>query len=250
MFKDYFSDNSAQYGQYRPHYPKEVFQYLASVSPSNDKAWDCACGTGQSALGLSEHFQEVVATDASEKQIVKAIKKTGITYQVSSAEKTQIGNEEIDLITVAQALHWFDIELFFKEAGRVLKANGVLAVWTYNLLEINRNLDNIISHLYNETLREYWPPERKMVEKGYKGIVLPFTAISPPSFKMHAEWNLFQLIGYLKTWSALKKYKNENQSDELTNILKTISTFWGNPDDTKTITWPLTIIIHQKIYNK
>lgn len=151
-FKNYFSGSSTQYGKYRPQYPKGLFKYLASVSPDNDKAWDCACGTGQSSLGLNEHFKEVVATDASENQIVKAIKKPGITYQISPAEKTQIANEEIDLITVAQALHWFNIESFFKEADRVLKKNGILAVWTYNLLEINEILDKIISDLYNETL--------------------------------------------------------------------------------------------------
>ncbi len=247
MFKDYFSDSSAQYGQYRPQYPKGLFQYLASISPSGEKAWDCACGTGQSALGLKEYFKEVIATDASENQIIKAIKKPGITYQISPAEKTQIANEEIDIITVAQALHWFDIESFFKEADRVLKKNGILAIWTYNLLEINETIDNIISELYNKTLRHYWPLERKMVENGYKEITFPFTSMSSPSFKMQAEWNLIQLIGYLETWSALKKYKKENQSNELTDIFAKIHKFWGNPDDKKKITWPLTVKSKQKI---
>lgn len=150
MFKDHFSENSAKYDQYRPHYPKDLFLYLASISPNNNKAWDCACGTGQSAVGLSEYFNKVIATDASENQIKKAITQPGITYEISQAESTPFANEEIALITVTQALHWFKIESFFKEANRVLKTNGILAVWTYNLLKINPQIDSIIERLYNQ----------------------------------------------------------------------------------------------------
>ena len=246
-FKDYFSENSAQYGHYRPHYPKELFQYLASISPNNNNAWDCACGTGQSAVGLSEYFKKVIATDAIENQIKKEKKQPGITYEILQAENTTFANEEIALITVAQALHWFKIESFFTEANRVLTTNGILAVWTYNLLKINEQLDTIIGELYYQILPQYWAPERKMVENGYSGISFPFTTIHSPSFKMQEKWDLGQLLGYIKTWSAIKEYKKKNkESNELHDIFAEISSQWGAPESKKTITWPLTTIIQKK----
>jgi ubiquinone/menaquinone biosynthesis C-methylase UbiE len=246
-FKDHFSNNSAQYGQYRPMYPKELFKYLALISPSNAKAWDCACGTGQSALGLSKYFTQVIATDASQNQIRKAVKKSTITYQISSAENSYIPNEEIDLVTVAQALHWFNIDSFFIEAHRVLKRNGILAVWTYNLLDINETLNLIIDELYSKILSQYWPIEREMVENGYCKINFPFSTVSTPIFRMQAKWNLVQLIGYLETWSAIKKYREENNHDAITKVFSKIKSFWGNPEEQKVITWPLTLKVQQKI---
>jgi len=136
-FKDHFSEGSTEYSVYRPGYPKELFSYLSSISQSNERAWDCATGNGQSALAVSKHFDEVIATDASKNQIDNAVEEMGIIYRVEKAEKTSIDNESVDLITVAQALHWFNIEEFSNEALRVLKAKGVLAVWAYGLVDKN-----------------------------------------------------------------------------------------------------------------
>ena len=56
-FKDRFSGHAAEYALYRPHYPKELFQYLASLAPNRDAAWDCATGNGQAAEMLAEYFR-------------------------------------------------------------------------------------------------------------------------------------------------------------------------------------------------
>ncbi len=232
-FKDYFSDASNAYSQYRPGYPRELFSYLSSLTQSNERAWDCATGSGQSALLLSEYFTEVIATDASKNQIDNAIKKEGITYRVAKAEDTPIESHSVDLITVAQALHWFNINEFSIEAARVLKNNGVLAVWTYGLFDVNPDLNEIVNQLYGSTLDAYWPPERTMVEQGYKNVAFPFHEIEPPSLQMKSEWDLSQLVGYLCTWSAVKQYEKQKGLNPVKELHETISRLWGEPEQQK-----------------
>ena len=166
-FKDHFSANAEKYGKYRPDYPAELFEFLSSLTPGHDLAWDCATGSGQAARGLVKYFHNIIATDASEQQIENAIRHEKILYQVALAHKTSLQTKTIDLITVAQALHWFDLERFYKEADRVLKQNGIIAVWTYNLLTISPGIDKIIKSFYYSVVGEFWPPERKFVESGY-----------------------------------------------------------------------------------
>ncbi len=240
-FNDYFSENSAEYNKFRPNYPEDLFSYLASISKSHSKAWDCATGNGQSALLLSEYFSEVIATDASKTQIENAVQKKGITYQVATAEKTKIESDSVDLVAVAQAFHWFNIEAFSKEANRVLKNGGIIAVWTYNLLSINDEVDRIINHLYNSTLGDFWAVERKLVENGYKEIQLPFKELETPSFQMSAEWTLSQLIGYLCTWSAVKKYQQELGVNPVEEIHSKLLKAWEQPDALLPVKWPLSI---------
>ena len=245
-FKDHFSKNSEEYKQFRPKYPAELFSYLASVSNQHQKAWDCATGTGQAAVSLAEYFSTVIATDASEAQIKNAEKKQGVTYQLAKAENSNIDNNSIDLITVAQALHWFNIDEFSKEANRVLKDKGILSVWTYNLLSIQEDIDEIIFYLYDSILGDYWPKERKMVEDRYKSIQLPFKELENPSFKMSANWNLPQLIGYLCTWSATKNYQKEFGVNPVESVYEKIVNIWGDSEKEVLVEWPLNLRLWQK----
>lgn len=247
MLNDHFSALSAQYSKFRPQYPESLFKYLASISPSTNKVWDCACGSGQAAIGLNKYFTEVVATDASSKQLSNAFQQQGILYRLASAEKSGLPDSEVDLITVAQALHWFDLRAFFSEAERVLTRKGILAVWTYNLLQINAIIDPVIQTLYSELLGKFWPPERKYVESGYTEFDFPFTAINCPSFCMSATWNVHQLIGYLETWSAVKHYRGQGKHTTLDGILSELEKLWGNGNDVKEVIWPLTVIVRQKM---
>ena len=248
-FKDHFSGNSEEYNRFRPRYPEELFSYLASISNQHQTAWDCATGTGQSAISLSEYFSTVVATDASETQIKNAEKKPGVIYQVATAENSYIENNSIDLITVAQALHWFNIDDFFKEANRVLKDRGILSVWTYNFLSVQEEIDEIILYLYDTILGAYWPEERKMIEDEYKNIQLPFKEykkFKSPSFKMSANWNLSQLIGYLCTWSATKNYQKKIGLNPVEKVYDEIADIWGDPENTVPVEWPLSLKVWQK----
>lgn len=240
-FKDHFSDGSEKYSSYRPQYPEQLFSYLSSITPENKSAWDCATGSGQSAVGLSGYFDEVIATDASQNQITNAIQKKGISYKVENAEQTSIKSNSIDLITVAQALHWFNLENFTTEVQRVLKIKGVLAVWTYGLLDINSEINKVIYDLYSKTLDPYWPPERNSVEAGYKDIKFPFEELKSPVYQMTIEWELSQLIGYLCTWSAVKRYETKIGENPVENLYKMILDLWGDPKRKRVTQWPLVL---------
>lgn len=128
QFQDLFSGVASLYTRFRPRYPSALFEYLASVTPKKDVVWDCATGTGQAAVELAQHFEQVIATDASAEQIANAEQHPRVQYRVSTAEMSGLDSGSIDLITVAQALHWFDLPAFYAEAQRVLKPDGLLAV--------------------------------------------------------------------------------------------------------------------------
>jgi len=240
-FKDHFSEGTQEYATFRPTYPAALFEYLSGISPEKKIAWDCATGNGQCAYELSKYFSLVLATDASSSQIEQAKKQKNIAYSVSVAERSSIETGSVDLVAVAQALHWFDQEKFFSEVKRVLKPKGVLAVWSYNLLKIRSDLDEVINHFYKETLEAYWQPERIMVEQGYAQIQFPFKQTETPEFVMKQEWNCSQLLGYLGTWSAVKKYKQENGVDPVTELSEAITVLWSDPEEKLKVEWPLNI---------
>jgi ubiquinone/menaquinone biosynthesis C-methylase UbiE len=245
-FKDHFSFDSEGYKKYRPKYPKNLFSYLSSISPSNDLAWDCATGTGQTAKGLAEHFNKVAATDPSVSQLKNADRISNIFYVASTAEQSVLKNESVDIITVSQAMHWFDIPCFFKEAERVLKQEGILAVWIYNLLRISPMIDEVISDFYQNKLDRFWPEERDLVENNYESINFPFEKVHSPDFIMNAEWNLNELVGYIATWSAINKYNSVNSDSPVESINNNLMPLWGDPSTKRNIRWPLKLIVRKK----
>ena len=248
-FKNHFSDNSKEYSKYRPGYPGALFEFLSSVTPSHDLAWDCATGSGQAALELVRYFNTVIATDASKQQIENAIKHEKISYQVALAHKTKISAESVDLITVAQALHWFEFNRFYREARRVLKPNGIIAAWTYNLLTVSLEIDSVIKHFYSNIVGGFWPPERKLVENGYKTIPFPFQKLASPCFSMYAKWTKKQLIQYIGTWSAVKNYKKSKGIDPVKWIERELNQLWNDRSRIMEVNWPLSIVIGKNKQN-
>ena len=242
-FKDHFSRQSADYKAYRPAYPHQLFDYLASISPARQLAWDCATGSGQAAVLLARHFHRVIASDASAHQLKHSIASENIEYRVMSAEHSELESQSTDLITVAQALHWFDIDRFFQEALRVLKPGGILAVWCYNLLRINEDIDALVDQLYGEVLHDYWPAERSMVEAGYADVNFPLQRLQPPRFCMQAEWSIAQFLGYLRTWSACQAYYQAKKHDPVTLIEDALRLAWGDPQQSRQPNWPLSVIV-------
>ena len=240
-FKDHFSGHAANYAKFRPNYPRELFEYLASIAPGRGRAWDCATGNGQAAVGLSAFFECIIATDASERQILGASRNERIEFRVAVAEKSGLESKSIDLVTVAQALHWFDLDAFYAEAIRVLKPRGILAAWCYNLLEIAPEIDAIITRFYDEIVGPYWPPERKIVEGRYRTIRFPFDELEPPAFVMQAHWSLEQLLGYLRTWSATQAFITAHGSDPTEAITADLSGAWGKATGGRIVRWPLSI---------
>ncbi len=240
-FKNYFSTQAAYYAKYRPTYPRALFEYLHSVTPRHNQAWDCATGNGQAALGLAPFFKHVIATDASDAQIANATKHERITYRVADALSTNIEDCTIDLTTVAQALHWLELQKFYEEVRRVSVPEAILAVWSYNLLNVSSELDQMIRRYYDDIVGAYWPPERILIEDGYRSLLFPFKELNAPPLSMKAEWSLDKLLGYLLSWSATQRYIEARGVDPLINFADELRTAWDVPKEKKTITWPLSI---------
>jgi SAM-dependent methyltransferase len=244
-FKDHFSRQAADYAIFRPGYPQELFDYLGSIAPSRHLAWDCGTGNGQAAAGLASVFDRVIATDASEKQIANALPHEHVEYRVAAAENSGIESETIDLIMVAQALHWFDLDAFYAEARRVLKPGGVVAASAYNLLHIEPAIDEVVNRYYNEVVGPFWPPERELVEQ-FAGLPFPFHEIDPPKFQMTTQWNLDHLLGYLRTWSSTQRFIVAKGSDPLEQIADELRRTWGDSQQTRKVIWPLILRIGTK----
>jgi SAM-dependent methyltransferase len=244
-FKDHFSKQAAGYATFRPGYPHELFVYLGSIAPSRQLAWDCGTGNGQAAVGLASVFDRVVATDASEKQIANSQPHPRVEYRVAPAENSGLDSETVDLIMVAQALHWFDLDRFYAEARRALKPNGVLAASTYNLLTIEPAIDEVVNRYYYEVVGPFWPPERKLVER-FADLPFPFHKIDPPKFEMTAHWNLEHLLGYLRTWSSTQRFIAAKDSDPLEQIIDELRRAWGDSRQTRRVVWPLIVRIGRK----
>ena len=239
-FLDHFSVQAEDYSIYRPEYPPELFQWLASLCDETMLAWDCGTGNGQAAVALTQHFSYVIGTDASESQIYHAMTYPRVEYEVALAHQSPLKDHSADLITVAQALHWFEFDKFSKEVERVSKTNGVLAAWCYELHQISSEVDQVIQHFYDHIIGEFWPPERRHIENAYNDIDFPFETIKAPNCTMQKQWTLNQLYGYLGTWSATQKYMAKHQKDPREQIVNDLQQAWGT-DETKTVTWPVTI---------
>jgi len=239
VFKDHFSDQSAQYARYRPDYPRELFRFLAGNCQGHELALDCATGNGQSALGLSHHFLRVVATDASEAQIASATPSPKVSYRVAAAENSELQAQCVDLLTVAQALHWFDHPRFFAEARRVLRPDGLLASWFYKLCFVNVDCDAAVYRLYEEIVGEFWPPERRFIDADYTNIEFPETCIDVPKFQMHVDWTVQDMLGYLRTWSACNRYEKQRGADPVSIIEPELTMAWGTA--VRRVSWPLTV---------
>ncbi len=246
QFKDYFSTHSETYGLFRPVYPEALFRFLAQVAPARARAWDCATGTGQAASGLAPYFDQVIATDASRPQIEHAVAHSRVAYSVAPAEQSPLADKSIDLIAVAQAFHWFDMEKFFGEVERVLKPAGILAVWSYRLHRITPEIDAVVHKYYDKILGAYWPPERKLVDNEYGEINFPYEPLVTPGFIMEAEWAFAHLAGYLKTWSAAKLYQQKHRAEALDIVFDELAAAWGDPDQTRLAVWPLNVITRRK----
>lgn len=242
-FKDHFSGHAASYAAYRPGYPPELFRFLAGICDKRRLAWDCATGNGQTAVLLADYFDRVVATDASAAQIEAARAHPKVSYGLATAERSHLDDGSIDLITVAQALHWFDLDRFYEEAQRVLAPGGVLAAWSYALCRVDPAVDALVLELYCSVDR-YWPPERRIIENGYRDIELPMPPVANPGFDMSARWTADAMLGYLRTWSACQRYLRDRDADPVDAIDGALRAAWGGGE--REVHWPLAIKIARK----
>lgn len=240
-FKDHFSRQASGYAQFRPSYPRAMFEFLASLTTERRLAWDCATGNGQAAIGLADVFERVIATDASAAQIANAIPHQRVEYRVAPAEASGLEPHAFDLVMVAQALHWFDVPAFNAEAERVLKPGGILALVCYTFLKIAPEIDAVVNRFYSDVVGPYWPPERTLIENGYRDLPFPFAQIPTPSFRIEVRWSVEQLAGYLRSWSATQKFITARGVDPVDDLMVELRKAWGNAEAERLVTWPLVL---------
>jgi SAM-dependent methyltransferase len=241
-FSDHFAPVAASYAAFRPTYPPELYAWLASRVREHELAWDCAAGSGQATLGLAEHFSRVFATDASRAQVEAAAPHPRVSWRVVQAQDSGLPDASADLVVVAQALHWFDLDAFYAEVRRVLKPGGVLAVWTYGVIHVEGpDVDARVQVFYRDTVGPYWPPERRHVESGYRTLAFPFDEIAAPAFAMQAGWSLDELLGYLRSWSATGRYVAARGDDPVAALRRELEPLWGAPQAKRAIGWPLSL---------
>lgn len=222
--KNLFSQGSQLYQQARPSYPQEVIQRILNEVPEHAFAWDCGAGSGQFTQLLAPYFDHVVATDISEQQLQHAPYFDNVSYQVQPSEKTTFSAQSFDLISVAQAIHWFDFKAFYKEVERTLKPEGILAVIGYGLIHVEHaKINSLVNSLYSERLNGYWDPERHYIDDEYRTIPFPFEEIIVPEFRMQYRWSSAQLLKYLSTWSAVKHYLKKNEVNPLLDLAELLT---------------------------
>lgn len=229
--KDNFSSNSENYKKYRPQYPQEVYEFIKSNLNSFESAWDCGTGSGQVAGDISKFFEEVKATDISENQLKNAVKKSNIDYSIQPAEETYFKNEQFDLIISAQAVHWFEFKSFYAEVKRCLKPHGKIVIMGYGLFSSNSKTNKVIREFYDGIIGDYWDTERKYLDDNYKTIPFPLEEIVTPHFNQKYTWDIDHLLGYLRTWSAVKHYQIENDQDPVSLIEKRLKMTFGKRNE-------------------
>jgi ubiquinone/menaquinone biosynthesis C-methylase UbiE len=231
MAKDLFSQQAAIYARYRPVYPPELFDYILSFVTHRSRAWDCATGNGQAAVELARYFEEVTATDHSEKQLQQATPHPHITYQLAGIENTGLPDNSFDLITVAQAYHWFDFAAFHREVQRVAKPEAIVAIWGYSLIQSEETaVQALIHRFYKEKTGPYWDAERKYVDEHYSTVAFPYRELPARDFRIEVQWTKADLVGYLNTWSSVQHFIKANDYNPVDEFATTLPSVW--PDDT------------------
>lgn len=241
-FPDHFSSRASNYARFRPAYPEALYRWLADLVPRHDRAWDCASGPGQAAEGLAPFFRSVIATDASIAQLASG-RFLGPPVPVASlAECSPLRDHSVDLVTIAQALHWLRPEAFFEEVRRVARDEAVVSAWGYLLCGIEPDIDELVKVFYQEVVGPYWPPEREILSAGFRDIELPFPEVDAPGFELTARWNRERFLSYVETWSATNRYLAKQGANPVRILRSWLEPFWP-PQEERLISWPMILRI-------
>ena len=241
-FKDHFSGVAANYAEFRPVYPRALFEWIAGIAPRRERVWDCATGNGQAAAMLAEFFAEIIATDASAEQVTNGTKHPRIRYAVAPAERSGLEDQSIDVVTVAQAAHWFDLPKFYAEARRVLREDGIVLLWCYGKFLFGKaEIDRLLEDYYHDVVGPYWPPERRYIEEDYRTLEFPLAEFGAPRFDMEAEFTRERLAGYLRTWSATQRFMKTKGTDPVIELDGKLDRCWDRGEKMRVTSWPISI---------
>ena len=231
-----FTRQAKQYVTHRPTYPEELINYLVSLVKVRERVWDCATGNGQLACLLAPHFEEVQATDISEEQLRNAKLHKKIIYSHSPAEKTNFKGNYFDLITVAQAVHWFNFGEFYAEVNRIAKHGAVLAIVGYGQVQVTPPINKVMEGFYWDMFGKYFTDNRQFVEKRYETIPFPYHELKAPEFSIKLKWTLKDMHGYLRTWSPVVKFMTEYRQDPTVKVIKQLEELW---EDEQQVSFPV-----------
>ncbi|MBG0803561.1 class I SAM-dependent methyltransferase [Methylocystis sp. H4A] len=228
-----FGDNAGDYRAFRPHYPDALFAWLASAARQDRLAWDCGAGSGQAALGLSRHFTRVLATDPDPRQLALAPKEPNVDYRLARAEDDLGLRAEVDLIACACSIHWFDLPNFYANARRALRPEGIIAAWTYDWPRTHvEPLDAILRRLKEDILGPFWAENSALYFERYETLPFPFKEIDCPPFQTPVARSKGDLVSFLKTWSAVEKYRLHYGRDPLALVDRELEEAWrAHPPD-------------------
>jgi SAM-dependent methyltransferase len=235
-----FTTVAREYAEFRPGYPPALFDWLARAVPSRESAWDCGCGSGQASVALAGYFEHVHATDIAAEQIAAAKPHPHVCYSVAPAERSGLPDASVDLVTVAQALHWFDVEAFYAEARRVGRPGALLAVWNYPRPRfVDADLDRVFFDFYSNVVGPYWPAGRRHIEANYTTLPFPFHELAHPGFGLDLDWPFEQVIGYVSSWSATARYRAALGADPVPLLRTSLGAIWPGPEATARVRIPL-----------
>ena len=238
-YTDLFSRQASIYAKFRPSYPAELFQFLVSVCNGNELAVDCGAGNGQASNGIAKMFDNVFALDPSIDQLQKFHSSDNIKLINAAAEKIPLKSASADLLISAQAAHWFEFEQFYSEVKRILKPNGIIALWCYYLPSVNKQIDAVLLKYYMEIVGKYWAEGRKWIDDKYQNIPFPFKEIKAPEFDMQTQSSLSDYFGFLETWSATNTYIKQTNRNPIEKIVNELKKVWGNPNQIHKLNWKL-----------
>lgn len=241
-FSDHFGSVASTYADSRPSYPQALFDWLAGQCARRELAWDCGAGSGQASVALASRFAHVIATDASADQIARAMPHSRVEYRVASAEQSGLDAQCADLIAVAQALHWFELDRFWPEVRRVARRDALFAAWTYGPLHVEGDEIDALVQRFRVQIARWWPEERRHVENGYRDIAFPFARLDTPSLAIDARWELERLLGYLRSWSSVVRCRQERGVDPVNEFEAPLRAAWGASTKERVIRWPLTVL--------
>ncbi len=237
--QDHFSDRAAASAEFRPSYPDVLFAAIAAAAPGTALAWDCGTGNGQAAVGLAAHFAAVTATDPSAEQIARARPHPRVTYRVGRERESGLASGSADAVTVAQALHWLDLDAFYTEATRVLSPDGVLVAWCYDAAHVSPDVDPPLRHFQTVRLGPWWPPERRLVDAGYAGLPFPFRELALPGvYVIERTLTRDAFCAYVRTWSAVRRFVQQHGEDPVLELEAGLAHTWA-PGAERLVRWPL-----------
>lgn len=237
--RNHFRSGGAAYAASRPTYPPALAAELADRCARTEHALDVGCGSGQLSTLLAERFERVTATDPSETQIESANPHPRVTYRTEPAERIGLPNESVDLLTAAQAAHWFDLDRFYAEVRRVVRPGGVLALVSYGVPIMYGAIGARLDRFYWNEIHPYWPDGRHHVEQGYRTLTFPFAEESLPELWITREWSRPDLIAYIRTWSAVKRALNAEGADVVRDFERDLAGLWRDPSRREAIRWPI-----------